>query len=46
MSFIKITNVIGTITAEILLFFKDPVVLIVIPVLVLSVLLDKCGVSL
>ena len=37
---------IGTITAEILLFFKDPVVLIVIPVLVLSVLLDKCGVAL
>jgi hypothetical protein len=46
MSFIKITNIIGTITTELLLFFKDPAVLIVVPVLVLSVLLDKCGVAL
>ena len=42
----KMMHYIGTITTEILLFIKDPAVLIVVPVLVLSVLLDKCGVAL
>ena len=41
----RLINFIGLITTEILLFIKDPAVLIVVPVLALTVLLDACGVT-
>ena len=41
----RIINFIGWFSTELTIMFKDPVFVIVIPILCLSVILEKCGVT-